>query len=141
MRLLKPFSFFAAALAFAATSFAAQSTPPSKSGQPTTQSPKAPDAPKRVLLVQPQASVPEDMFQRRDFDKGIYMPTYADGTSMCAAIMSYNFTPGDNPVLKSVTTCTPARRNRVYRTNEKNNLRPPAPLLQLISSPQSSAGK
>ena len=39
-------------------------------------------------------------FNVANFDKGIYLPTYADGKSMCAAIMSYNFTPGENPELK-----------------------------------------
>ena len=56
---------------------------------------------------------------------------------LCAAIMSYNFTPGDNPELKSVTTCTPARPNSVYRTDDENRKRPPAPALLMISSPQS----
>jgi hypothetical protein len=93
--------------------------------------------------IAPQNTAPQkrdsmELFQRRDFDKGIYAPTYADGKSMCAAIMSYNFTPGDNPELKSITTCTPARPNSVYRTEDENRKRPQAPSLLMISSPQSA---
>jgi hypothetical protein len=50
--------------------------------------------------------------------------------------MSYNFTPGENPRLKDVTTCTSARPNRVYRTDDERKKRPPAVELQMISVPQ-----
>jgi len=139
MRLLKLLTLIAAALALPATSFAAQSTPQSKQKQLSMQSPKAKGdtAHRRPVLITPRNDDSVEMFQRQNLDKGIYMPTYADGKSMCAAIMSYNFTPGDNPELKSVTTCTPAQPHSVYRTNDENRKRTPAPSLQLISSPQS----
>jgi hypothetical protein len=95
--------------------------------------------PQRSTFIAPQLSDSAgsmQMLQRRQLDKGIYLPTYADGKSMCAAIVSYNFTPGDNPTLKDVTTCTPARPNSVYRTDHENRERPPTPSLQLISGPQ-----
>jgi hypothetical protein len=126
-------------LAFAGCLFAAQSTPPSTDSQPAFQLPK-PDAnaaQKHLTVIAPQKNDSMEMLQRRKLDKGIYLPTYADGKSMCAAIMSYNFTPGDNPVLKSVTTCTPARPNSVYRTDDENRQRPQTPSLLMISSPQS----
>src|SRR3954447_22186828 len=106
-------------VAFAGCLFAAQSTPPSTTGQPALQSPKpnAQAAQKHPTVMAPRNNDSMEMFQRRNLDNGIYLPTYADGRSMCAAIMSYNFTPGDNPELKSVTTCTPARPNSVYRTD------------------------
>jgi hypothetical protein len=95
--------------------------------------------PQRNTFIAPQLSDSAgsmQMLQRRQLDKGIYLPTYADGKSMCAAIVSYNFTPGDNPTLKDVTTCTPARPNSVYRADHENRERPPTPSLQLISGPQ-----
>jgi hypothetical protein len=95
--------------------------------------------PQRNTFIAPQLSDSAgsmQMLQRRQLDKGIYLPTYADGKSMCAAIVSYNFTPGDNPTLKNVTTCTPARPNSVYRADHENRERPPTPSLQLISGPQ-----
>jgi hypothetical protein len=100
--------------------------------------------PQRNSFIAPQPSDSADsmqMLQRRQLDKGIYLPTYADGKSMCAAIMSYNFTPGENPRLKNVTTCTPARPNSVYRTDHENRKRPRIPSLLMISSPQSSSVK
>lgn len=131
-------------LAFTGCLFAAQSTPPSTNGQPAFQLPNRNThaAQKRVNVITTQNSDSMEMFQDRNLDKGIYAPTYADGQSTCAAIMSYNFTPGDNPELKSVTTCTPARPNSVYRTddlrkNDTHKKRPPAPALLMISSPQS----
>jgi hypothetical protein len=142
MRLLTSSALLICLLAFAGGLFAAQSTPPSPTGQPAFQTPKPKQnttaAHKHLNLVTQQNSDSMQMLEHRNFDKGIYAPTYADGKSICAAIMSYNFTPGDNPELKSVTTCTPARPNSVYRTDDENRKRPPTPSLLMISSPQSA---
>ena len=143
MRFLKPFIFLAAALVLAPTSFASQATPPSKTETTSIQVPmvKVYKTAKRPMLLTPQNSGPVEMLEHRNLDQGIYLPMYADGKSMCAAIMSYNFTPGDNPRLESVTTCTPARPHSVYRTNHENRKPPQGPVLQMISSPQSSSPK
>jgi hypothetical protein len=137
MRLLKQSAFLLALFllttpALSAGSFAAQSSSQPKKQQPAIPSPtgKASTAQSNVDSVQ--------MVQRPTFDQGIYLPTYADGQSTCAAIMSYNFSSGDNPELKSVTTCTPARPQSVYRTDQKRKTRPPAVELQRISAPQRS---
>lgn len=45
--------------------------------------------------------------QRGDFDRGIYLGAAGN---VCGSIVSYNFSPGDNPQLESITTCTPAAR-------------------------------
>jgi len=130
-------------VAFTGCLFAAQSTPLSANGQPAFQPPKRNTyaAQKQLNVVTPQNSDSMEMFQHRNFDKGIYAPTYADGQSTCAAIMSYNFTPGDNPELKSVTTCTPAQSHSVYRTDDDRKKRPPAVELQTISAPQPAPSK
>lgn len=41
-----------------------------------------------------------------NFDRGIYA-RQADGANVCGSIVSYNFSPGANPRLENVTTCTP----------------------------------
>lgn len=131
MRLRTSFALIICMAALAGTAFAAQGTQSSQQ--------KKIQLPQRNAFIAPQVSDSAgslQMLQRRQLDKGIYLPTYADGKSMCAAIMSYNFTQGDNPKLKSVTTCTPARPNSVYRTDDENKKRPPTPSLLLIAHPQ-----
>jgi hypothetical protein len=131
MRLRKLFALLIFITGLAVTAFPAQGTQSAQQNKI--------QLPQRNTFIAPQPSDSAgsmQMLQRRQLDKGIYLPTYADGKSMCAAIMSYNFTPGDNPTLKNVTTCTPARPNSVYRTDDENRKRPPTPSLQLISGPQ-----
>ena len=135
---LRTLSAFLVLMLFAASSFAAQSARPAT--QTTIQMPRV-TAKKQFKVIAPQNPDSIERSQRRKLDPGIYLPRYAGGTSMCAAIMSYNFTPGDNPKLESVTTCTPARPHSVYRTNDENKKRPQGPVLQMISSPQSSSAK
>ena len=155
MRLLRQSAFLLTAFllatpALSAGSFAGQSTPQAKKEKPAIQSPTAKPSTaqsKEQPAIQSSAGKAStaqsnvdsvQMVQRPTFDQGIYLPTYADGQSTCAAIMSYNFTPGDNPELKSVTTCTPARPQSVYRTDQQRKKRPPAIELQWISAPQRS---
>ena len=136
MRLRTLFAQLIFITGLAITAFAAQGTQSAQENKI--------QLPQRNTFIAPQISDSAgsmQMLQRRQLDKGIYLPTYADGKSMCAAIMSYNFTPGDNPELKSVTTCTPARPNSVYRTDHENRKRPQVPVLRMISSPQSSSAK
>ena len=58
--------------------------------------------------------------------------------NVCGSIVSYNFSPGDNPQLESVTTCTPAGEVTTRRAWGKDK-KPPAPLFrttELSTSPQ-----
>jgi len=80
-----------------------------------TQNPAQPKHP--VTQAQPRAA--QASAQNPAPDGGIYLQ-HVDGANMCASIMSYNFSPGDNPQLESVTTCTPTdtqatKRARVPR--------------------------
>jgi hypothetical protein len=57
--------------------------------------------------------------------------------NVCGSIVSYNFTPGDNPQLESVTTCTPADAVATRRAQGRGK-KPSAPLFQTTeySTPQ-----
>lgn len=55
-------------------------------------------------------------------DDGIYL-RQTDGANVCAAIVSYNFSSGENPRLESVTTCTPA--NAVTSKRAKRPVKTP----------------
>jgi hypothetical protein len=65
-----------------------------------------------------------------EFDRGIYVrkPAAGDNES-CASIISYNFSPGENPHLESVTTCTSASMTNTLRARGKETKRV-APLFQ-----------
>ena len=89
-------SFALLVIFFAATAFA-QAQNPSQPKQPPTQA--------KPEGTRPQVMVP---------DSGIYLK-HVDGANMCASIMSYNFSPGDNPQLESVTTCTPTNTQATKR--------------------------
>jgi hypothetical protein len=54
---------------------------------------------------QPRYLLADD--QPGSFDRGIYA-RQTDGANVCGAIVSYNFSAGNNPQLESVTTCTPS---------------------------------
>lgn len=69
-------------------------------------------------------------------DPGIRLRTGAG--NVCGSIVSYNFSPGENPQLESVTTCTPADTVTTRRAWGKDK-KPPAPLFrtsELSTSPQ-----
>ena len=70
-----------------------------------------------------------------DFDPGIFLDKGKG--NMCGSIVSYNFSPGDNPQLESVTTCTPADAIVTRRAQGKEK-KPPAPLFRTteLSTPQ-----
>jgi hypothetical protein len=139
MRLLRPFLFLITICSLAASMFASQSASPTKAAKPELlqgPTPKVSAMAKRPVVVTPRDSDTVEMFRHRNLDQGIYAPTYADGRSMCAAIMSYNFTAGENPQLKNVTTCTPATPRSVYRTHDEMKQLNPRPPLHLISIPQ-----
>ena len=142
MRLLRPFLFLITTCSLAASVFASQRPSPTKTEKPELlQGPavKIPTAAKRPILITPRDSDIFGMVRHQDLDKGIYAPTFADGQSGCAAIMSYNFTAGENPQLKNVTTCTPARPRSVYRTHDEFKQLRPRPSLHLIAQPQDIA--
>ena len=80
-------------------------------------------------------ALPGQSFQQSP-DPGIVLNR---GTgNVCGSIVSYNFSPGDNPQLESVTTCTP-RGKVTTRRALGNDKKPPAPLLrttELSTPPQ-----
>jgi hypothetical protein len=61
------------------------------------------------------------------FDEGIY--AQRAGGNMCGAIVSYNFSPGINPQLESVTTCTPSNAVVQQRARHRRPLKSPTPQL------------
>lgn len=72
----------------------------------------AQDAQNRILNAMPLQSP-------GGFDRGIYLRRMA-GTGTCGSIVSYNFSPGENPVLESVTKCTPSGITTVRRANRQD---------------------
>src|SRR5215472_4859087 len=64
-----------------------------------------------------------------DFDNGIYLKKRA-GNGICGAIMSYNFSLGENPTLRSITTCTPVNPEAPLRTGHEKQPGPPVPQLR-----------
>lgn len=64
-----------------------------------------------------------------DFDNGIYLKKRA-GNGICGAIMSYNFSPGENPTLQNITTCTPVNPEAPLRTGHEKQPKPPGPQLR-----------
>ncbi|HYX53960.1 MAG TPA: hypothetical protein VE783_10960 [Candidatus Limnocylindrales bacterium] len=65
----------------------------------------------------------------RSFDRGIYAQSSGTGSRMCGAIVSYNFSPGENPQLQSVTTCTPSDAVVPQRARQQKPLKSPTPQL------------
>ena len=63
-----------------------------------------------------------------NLDRGIFLPHSSAGNS-CASIVSYNFSPGDNPQLESITTCTPSGTVATRRA-EGQGKKPPTPQIQ-----------
>lgn len=60
-------------------------------------------------------------------DPGIVVKRPNLSSNACGSIVSYNFSPGNNPHLESVTTCTPSsqvltRRTRRYKGKESPGL-------------------
>jgi hypothetical protein len=142
MRLLRPFLFLITTCSLAASVFASQRPSPTKTEKPELRlgpAVKIPTAANRPILITPRDSDTAETSRHQGFDKGIYAPRSAGGQSMCAAIMSYNFTAGENPQLKNVTTCTPARPQSVYRTRDGSKHLNPRPPVQLIAIPQDLA--
>lgn len=75
------------------------------------------------------ANEPTFLMQKPDttFDEGIY--AQRTGGNMCGAIVSYNFSPGMNPYLESVTTCTPSNAVVQQRARHRKPLNSPTPQL------------
>lgn len=132
MRFLKSsFALLSFAILLAGFSVAQNQTLP-QSNQPATSQPAPPDsakppaqnsAPEFKLFPAPrfQYNAPRRTLDPASLprpqeipDRGIYL-RHPDGTNMCASIVSYNFSPGDNPQLESVTTCTPANTQATKR--------------------------
>jgi hypothetical protein len=72
----------------------------------------------------------EETPPRGDMDRGIYVrKPVAGGNESCASIISYNFSPGDNPQLESVTSCTSRSMTNTLRARGKDE-KPAAPLFK-----------
>jgi hypothetical protein len=63
-------------------------------------------------------------------DPGIYLRKSALLGNMCGAIVSYNFSSGDNPHLESITTCTPAGIVQSRRAEGEDKKSPGPRLIQ-----------
>ncbi|HEY6970598.1 MAG TPA: hypothetical protein VJA94_15425 [Candidatus Angelobacter sp.] len=59
-------------------------------------------------------------------DPGIYLPRRAGLDNACGSIVSYNFSPGENPRLESITTCTSVDTVLSRRAGDDGK-KPPAP--------------
>jgi hypothetical protein len=74
--------------------------------------------------------LPQQTPPQGNFDHGIYARRLAPGgQEMCASILSYNFSEGENPQLESVTTCTSASTINALRARGKDK-KPAAPLFK-----------
>jgi len=75
-----------------------------------------------------------DTLQRPNLnmDRGIFLGRGAG--DFCGSIISYNFSPGDNPELQSITTCTPRGSITTYRAKGKQEA-PHAPMFQTTEYP------
>jgi hypothetical protein len=115
MRFLKSSVLVIAIVALPATTARAQSAQ-----EPQNRSLQSPGTGQNAQLKAP------DRVQggARSFDHGIYAESTA---GMCGAIVSYNFSPGDNPRLESVTTCTPSDAVVPQRARQQTPLKSPAP--------------
>ncbi len=71
-----------------------------------------------------------------NLDRGIFMPHPSAGNG-CGSIVSYNFSPGDNPQLESITTCTPSDAVATRRA-EGEGKKPSTPQIQktVLRQPQ-----
>jgi hypothetical protein len=69
------------------------------------------------------------------FDRGIYLPRMGGTGTMCGSIVSYNFSEGENPILDSVTTCTPSGVTTVRRANGQDQ-KPAVPQFREIKDEQ-----
>ena len=67
-------------------------------------------------------------------DRGIFLP-HPSAENGCASIVSYNFAPGDNPQLESITTCTPSGKV-ITRRAEAEGSNPASPQIRKIVFPQ-----
>lgn len=64
-------------------------------------------------------------------DPGIVANQPNASSNECLAIVSYNFSPGNNPHLENVTTCTPSSKVLTRRAHrEKGKKSPELPLVQ-----------
>ncbi len=140
MRLMKSAILFSACMVLVSIASPAQSSPKQQSNTP--QSSRSAqlmqnfefktDISKMKIQVAKgsllQAHDPTFLMQKPDtaFDQGIYART---GGNMCGAIVSYNFSPGLNPHLESITTCTPSNAAVQQRARGRKPARSNTPQL------------
>src|SRR5215468_10131798 len=98
--------------------------------QPLT-APKAGDPPRfKIKVLQRKklrpGQLPDGPRPQGPIDPGIYLPKTAGLGHVCGAIVSYNFSPGENPHLESITTCTSADKVQSRRAQDEEKS-PPAP--------------
>ena len=98
------------------------------SGQSST-GPELKHVPRFKIKVVPRKTLKHDQQPLPDVspDPGIYLRRTAGLGNLCGSIVSYNFSPGDNPKLESVTTCTPAGIVESRRAGDDEEKKPLAP--------------
>ena len=141
MRLMKSAILLAALMCLVGIASPAQNSPKQRSNTPQSAQSAQPaqnfefktDISKMKVQVarksgELEAHDPTFLMQKPDtvFDRGIYAET---GGNMCGAIVSYNFSPGMNPRLESVTTCTPSNAVVQQRARGRKPLKSPTPQL------------
>ena len=106
----------------------AQTTPTAESSSASTQPTTAPSATASSSNA-PESQAQKQVPPRGRFDSGIYLGRANSGDQVCGSIVSYNFSPGQNPYLESITNCTPSGRISTYRARGKKR-KPVAPQLR-----------
>jgi hypothetical protein len=66
--------------------------------------------------------------RRQPVDRGIFLDNQSNSNA-CGTIVSYNFSPGTNPRLESVTTCTPQQTVVTRRAHGEQQEKPLLPQL------------
>lgn len=150
MRLLRFLSVSVCVFSLFLLSSSAQTAPASPGQQTAQQQPG--DFLNKAYLLQQQAEVKRQLrtqVSRRNIadqdapkafagDPGIIANNWSTNPNdphlrtMCGAIVSYNFSPGSNPQLESVTTCTPANTVLTRRAHKQRFKKPMMPGLVLV---------
>lgn len=96
-----------------------------QTGESSSEPPQLKSSSPFKFTIEPNPMRREFSAQERRFsDPGIYIKAGFGNT--CGTMVSYNFSAGDNPHLKSVTTCT-SLNTVATRNAEGEDKKPPAP--------------
>jgi len=108
-----------------------------QTSQPAKPEPASPPAHATTQNVSPVDKIQNTMPRQSpggSFDSGIYLQRMA-GTGMCGSIVSYNFSKGENPILETVTTCTPSDVTTIRRAHGHDQ-KPTVPQFREIKDTQ-----